>query len=524
MKRYFIPFVALFASLAFSLSPVSAAEPVRGGTLVIGVPENPDRLDGHTMRSFSTSWVTTGTLYNGLVTADANSNIIPDLAQSWEIKEKGKVWDFKLRQGVTFHDGSEFNAEVVKWNFERALDPKSVYADKKDIVAMVERIEVVDKYTIRFHLKNATQNFHSAPLAGGTGGRSLPMVSKVAVEKLGPKEFDNHPVGTGPFKVVEWVRDSHVTMVRNENYFKKGLPYFDRIQVRILADPTTRFSALRAGEVHIMYDCPPEMVPTIQKAQGVTYVRSKPCSFVWLVMNCHPEADKVGCGFFRDPRVRQAISLAIDRQELVNLVMPGMGEPATGGPLPFGNRYYHQVEGVRYDPERAKQLLKEAGYSNLKFTLSTNNSKARFARALEVMKEQLSRIGVSTEVEVLDKAGSTHRMYAKPPQFHAFVEDYEYAIDPSSYLARYLASGVYQNYGNWSSPAFDKLLEEGLVEGDFQKRKKIYDQAQEILVKEGPMLYLWYGVEDMAYSSKLKGYIFAPYFSSLTFEKAYLEK
>jgi ABC-type transport system substrate-binding protein len=523
MKKYFIPFFVWFASLVFSLSPASAAEPVRGGTLIIGYPENADRLDGHRIRSGGVYWFTTGTLYNGLVTADDKHNVIPDLARSWDIKEGGRVWDFRLHEGVKFHDGSELTAEVVKWNFERARDPKVAWADKSDFEDILDRVEAVDKYTARFHLKKPSTNFHVTPLA--TGGRSLPMVSKQAVEKWGFKDFDTHPVGTGPFKFAEWVRDDHITLVRNENYFKKGLPHLDKVVIKILQNPNTRFSALRAGEVQMMFDIPPEMVPMIQKTPGVTYVKSKPCSYVWLILNAHPEAEKVGAGFFKDLRVRRAINLAIDREELVRLVVPeGMGVPAYGGPLPTGSPYYHKVDWVKYDPEKARQLLKEAGVPNLKFKLETNNSKGRFVRALEVIKEQLSRIGVETEITVFDKAAHFPRSRTSPPQWHGFLEDYEFSLDPSSYLYRYYGRGAVQNYNNWYNEECDRLLLEGMVEGDFEKRKKIYDRAQEIIVDDVVRIFLWYGVEDLAYTNKLKGYVFTRYYNSRRLEKAYFEK
>jgi ABC-type transport system substrate-binding protein len=258
MKKVIIGHILCFFACLSIFFPAMAAGPVRGGTLVIGIPESPDHLDGHRINSAVTYWFTTGSVYEALVTADDKRNVIPNLAQSWEMKEGGKVWDFRLRQGVKFHDGSELTAEVVKWNFERAQDPKVGWADKRDFVALADRVEAVDKYTVRFYLKRPSQNFHVAPLA--IGGRSLQMVSKQAVEKWGFKDFDEHPVGTGPFKITEYIRDDHITMVRNENYHRKGLPYLDKIVIRFIGDANTRFAALRTGEIQMMYDIPSEMV------------------------------------------------------------------------------------------------------------------------------------------------------------------------------------------------------------------------------------------------------------------------
>jgi peptide/nickel transport system substrate-binding protein len=274
----------------------------------------------------------------------------------------------------------------------------------------------------------------------------------------------------------------------------------------------------------MMYDLPPEMVPTIQKTPGVTYLKSDPCSYVWIVLNMNQEAEKVGSAFFKDVRVRKAIALAIDRDELVKLVVPGMGTPSYGGPLPEGHRYYHKIDAIKYDPEQAKKLLKEAGYPNLKFTLETNNSKARFIRACEVIKEQLARIGVEANLEIFDKASHYPRIQGKPPIFHAYLEDLEFCIDPS-YMSRYYGEGAPQNYAKWVSPEFEKLLSAGMATGDVEKRKKIYDRAQDIIIGEDFVrIVLWYGVEDIAFSNKLKGYIFTPYYNHMKWEKAYLEK
>ncbi len=192
MKKVILLSLA-FVFMVFGFSPLDAAGPVRGGYFVIAVPESPDRMDGHSMSSASAYWFSAGMIYNGILTGAPDYKIEPDLAKSWEVKEGGKVWDFTFHEGVKFHDGSELTGEIVKWNFERALDPKTGFPDRRDFADSIEKIEVTGKYKVRFHLRRASPIFNIAPMS--LNGRSIMMVSKEAVEKLG-KDFTNRPVGT----------------------------------------------------------------------------------------------------------------------------------------------------------------------------------------------------------------------------------------------------------------------------------------------------------------------------------------
>ena len=300
-------------------------------------------------------------LYNTLVRAKPGQvDVEPDLATSWSTSPDGLVWTFKLRSGVTFHDGTPFNAEAVKFNIDRWADSTNPYRPKggtfeawDDFVAdTYKESRAVDAGTVQITLKTP-----NAPLLFALSAISFGFASPQSIKQYGGEGVTQHPVGTGPFKFVEWVRDDHITMDANPSFFRKGLPKVQRVVFRVIKDNSARFLALKAGEVHLMELPNPDDVKTAQGDPNLKVVLRPAFNSGWLRFN-------MNLPLFQDRRVREAVAVAINRQAIVQQLYGGYGEVAEQmlPPIMWGRS--PNVKGYPFDPARAKQLLAEAGHPN----------------------------------------------------------------------------------------------------------------------------------------------------------------
>ena len=229
------------------------AGPKRGGTLTVVHGVDISNFDVQSAPGYEVVWINMN-IHNSLLTLDKDLQPVPDLAQRWEVSPDGLVYTFYLQEGVKFHDGTDMDAQAVKWNFDHMMDPQTRAATRV-FYTDVQALEVVDRHTVRFVLQEPNYLF---PLVVAGYRLGFPMSSPTAFETMSEQERRLHPVGTGPFKLLEWVPNDHVTLVRNEHYWKKGLPYLDKIIFKVLNDPISQVSALKAGEVDMLNSMSPE--------------------------------------------------------------------------------------------------------------------------------------------------------------------------------------------------------------------------------------------------------------------------
>jgi peptide/nickel transport system substrate-binding protein len=322
----------LMVALGFTLllaadKRVEAAEPHKGGTLVVATTADTPDLD---IQKYLNSSQHNALLpmFDGLVeknwTADADfPPIIPGLATSWSVSDDGKTYTFILRQGVTFHDGAPFNADAANFNFQRMTNPQHKYYDPQvgssaqGVLKGLKGSKVVDEYTFQIELSHPNTGFIEAIA-------SLPnyyMESPAAFEKYGKDAIGQHAVGTGPFKLVEWVRGQRTVMARNDNYWGTK-PYVDQMVYRPIIEPAARAAALQAGEVQIAWDLPVDQVDQFKSdPRFKVFLRGIPAT---KVIECWQKS-----GPFSDKRVRKAVNMAIDRDTLANVVLKGTAIPAT---------------------------------------------------------------------------------------------------------------------------------------------------------------------------------------------------
>jgi peptide/nickel transport system substrate-binding protein len=387
--------IATVACLLLLLPAVWAQQPKPGGTLRVAYEADVSGLDPRLSPGIQ-AWHVVGNLFNSLLTIDAELNYVPDLAESWDILEDGKVYVFHLRQGVKFHDGSDFDAEVVRWNYQRIMDPEEKAFDAP-YYSMVESVDVLDSHTIKFSLKHPTMTLLPVMAANRAGFLQM---SPASFERWGKEEIRLHPTGTGPFKLAKWDQNQIIGLEKNPHYFKPGLPYLDRVELRVMKDGITRVTALRAGEVDFANAIPREHVERLAKDPQMRVLRGRETQRVTTAFNLKNP-------IFTDVRVRWALGgYGIDRQAIVKTALLGLGQPVWSV-VPHGAKDHIDFgEHYPYDPEKARALLKEAGYDEknpLRYSIMAHAAEAALPTVATILKTQYAKIGVEVTVEVIDR-------------------------------------------------------------------------------------------------------------------------
>jgi ABC-type transport system substrate-binding protein len=386
--------IALLVVLAFGGYAV-AQQPKPGGTLRVAWEADVPGLDPHLSPGIQ-AWHVEGNLFNSLLTIDAQLNYVPDLAESWEVLEDGKVYVFHLRKGVKFHDGTDFDAEAVRWNYQRIMDPEEKVFDAP-FYSIVERVEALDAYTVQFTLKHPSVTLLPVMAANRAGFLQM---SPASYKQWGKENVRLHPVGTGPFKLARWDQNQIIVLEKNADYFKPGLPYLDRVELRIMKEGVTRVTALRAGEVDFANAVPREQVERLARDTHVQMLRGRETQRITLAFNQRKQP-------FKDVRVRQAVlGYGIDRYTIAKTALLGQAQPLWSV-VPQGARDHIDFgEQFSYNPEKARTLLKEAGYDEknpLRYTIMTHGAEAALPTITTIIKTQLAKIGVEVTVEVIDR-------------------------------------------------------------------------------------------------------------------------
>jgi glutathione transport system substrate-binding protein len=399
--KYMLTRRAFLASTALSVgvvtfSPFVAAQlPKPRGTLRVAFES--DITGGDPYRSLGIQAIYVhDNLYSNLVTIDPNLNILPDLAKSWEVQEGGRVYIFHLHPGVRFHDGTACDAAAVKWNFTHVMDPESK-AQQAQFFTLVESVAAVDAHTLRVSLKYPSSVLLLSLAIHGSGG--LRIISPTAYERWG-KDFGLHPVGTGPFTLAQWEQNRVIVLEKNPDYFKPGLPHLDRVELQIIKDGVTRVTALRAGEVDFINWVPREQAKRLEQDPKLQLWKGPETTGVFLVPTLSRKP-------WDDLRVRRAVmGYGLDREAMAKSALLGYGRPLVSLVSHGLRGHVSLLEMYPYSPEKAKALLKEAGFDEknpLRYGLITHQADPVLPTMATIMKTQLEKIGVYVTVEVLDR-------------------------------------------------------------------------------------------------------------------------
>lgn len=430
-------------------------------------------------------------VYNGLVRYEEKTNqIIPDLATKWDITDGGKTYTFHLRQGVTFHKGfGAFTAEDVKYSYERVRDPKTASAYAGEF-KNIESIEVVDPHTIRFKLHKPFNFLHKVAINQGH------IVKQAAVEKFGD-DYALNPVGTGPFVWDKWVQGSEIHLVANPDYYA-GAPKIDRVIFKVIKEETSAEIALINGEIDIFWALQsPDVSKRLGQESGIT-VLSRPANHtINFVMNqtYKPLANK---------QVRQAIAYGINRKSMIEDYFQGTKGMATGVLTKNFPEYSGNVTTYPYDPDKAKALLKEAGYPN-GFPLDVVGVSLRPYNEIPVMiAEDLRKIGITPSIKVIERSA-----YGQARNKGEIQTALTGIVGPPDADHPLWALYHTQNFPPGKNTArydtIDALLEAAQVEQDVEKRQKLYEQIQQQAAEDMPVLPLYEDQLFLAHRSNVKG-------------------
>ena len=481
-------FLALVAALfALAVPQVFAAEEK---VLTIGVDQEVIGLDPHIITSFS-SHRRVDLLYNKLVRHNENLEIVPDLSESLEIPDN-VTYIFNLRKGVKFHDGSEMTAVDVVFSLNRILDPKTA-SPGRSYIASIKSIETLGTYKVKVTL--------TAPLASfleGLATNNCAIVSKAAVEKNG--NLQKVVVGTGAFMLKEWVPDNSMTLVKNPVYFEKGAPYLDKVIFRIIPEQASLLAGVKSGTLD-MATINDGSTITLAKRDGALNVMQKPG------MNVRTFGFNVTRKPFDDVRVRQALSLAIDRQEVVTVAEFGMGMPT--GPIPVAATAWGlpvaKLPYATQDLAKAKALLAQAGYPNgFTFKLVTANSYEGGLSVAQVVQNQLKKIGVNAELEVVEWGIYIDRWVKR--DFDSMVELRGGSGEPDRFLYRMIHSTGGVNNFLFKDAQVDALLDKGRGLTKMAERRPVYDQLQLLLSEKAPIIFLYCPFETHVMNKSVKGF------------------
>jgi peptide/nickel transport system substrate-binding protein len=433
-------------------------------------------------------------MYNCLVTFDKDLNIVPELAESWETPDP-KTYIFKLRKGVKFHDGTDFDAEVVKFNLERVLDPKTKSRGRVEIIA-VESIDVLDPYTVKLNLA-----FPFGPLLAGLTDRAGYMISPTALKKMGPDAFSQHGVGTGPFQFVEWVKGDHMTLKKFDGYWEKGLPYLDRVILKPIPDHNVKLVNLKSGTLHMIDDVLPKDIARIKADKSLVYQEVPSYGFVSLRFNCTRPP-------FNNMALRQAVVYGVDREAIWKHIYYGTGVMGHGPIAPVSWAYDPNNHKFPYDIEKAKEKLKEGGKPNgFKFSIHAKQEPID-VQVAQAMQAQLKLINVETEIIQLD--GIRHFRVMLDKTYDAVYGFWSGYPEPNTQLHRQFHSQGASRWTGYTNYEVDKWLEKGMKATDQAERKTYYSKALDIIIREAPMNFTYYFSRRHVHSNNVHGYVISP--------------
>jgi peptide/nickel transport system substrate-binding protein len=452
--------LVLLGFITVSLTATAHAQkPIYGGSLVVAQGVEPPGLDPCTNPSTAIPRVVYSNILEGLVKIDRNGKIVPALAK-YKISKDGKEYTLSLKKGVKFHDGKPFDAEDVKFTFERLMDPKTAIVHP-EYYKDIDLVQAVDSHTIKIKLKNVNSMF-LFNLARGDSA----IVSKQSEHKL-----KTEPVGTGPFRFVEWVRGDRITLTKFEDYHQKGIPYLEKVTFKFIGDPSAQIASLRAGDIDVIaYDVSPENALLLEKDPKFKVLNGYTTTEVILSTNNSRKP-------LDDVRVRRAMAYAIDRNALIKGAMSGYGTPI-GSHMDPGNPYYVDLTSAYpYNPEKAKQLLAEAGYPNgFEAVIKLPERFAYTKRAGEIITDMLSQVGIKLKIELTEWGQWLDRVF-RNADFDLTVIGHAEPFDINIY-----ANPKY--YFRYDNPKFQETLKKAEMEPDPKKRKDLYIALQKMITED----------------------------------------
>ena len=452
--------LTLILCLVGLATPAASQPPVKGGTLTVCQPAEPPGLDPTANTAAAIDRVVFANIYEGLVKVDSRGIFLPGLANGWTLSTDGRVYTFNLRKGVQFHNGEAFDASVAKWNLERAADPKNGNPHP-EYFGGIEKIDTPDSQTLVIHLKDVDALF-IAHMAEGDA---------VMLPKGAYAQAKFKPIGTGPFQFVKWDRGDRVEMVRFDGYWNPFLPYLDQVTFRFISDPAAQIAALKAGDIDVIgYIAAPESAMLLEKDRRFKVYAGTTTGEVIVSTNNKAKP-------FDNLLVRRAMAYAIDRQSVVDLVMFGYGTPIGSHWSPSTPYYKDLTARFPYDPDKARALLKEAGYPDgFSATIKLPAIYSYSKRAGEVIADMLAKVGIKLTIEIVEWGQWIDRIFKKK----------EYQLTMIGHVEAW-DIGIYARpdyYFQYDSKAFQDAYAKALSAPDEAGKAEWFGRCQEIIADD----------------------------------------
>jgi len=501
------------AGMMFALTaiPAFAAKDV-----VVAVGSNFTTLDPYDAND-TLSQAVAKSFYQGLFGLDKDMQLENVLAESYSVSADGMVYTVNLRHGVKFQDGTDFDAAAVKANLDRASNPRNSLK-RYNLYKNIAKTDVADAYTVKITLKQPFSAFINILAHPATA-----MISPAALQKYG-NDIGFHPVGTGPYELEAWNQTDYVKVKRFAGYWQQGLPKLDSITWRPVVDNNTRAAMLQTGEAQFAFPIPYEQAEVLKRNSKLELVASPSIMQRYISMNVTQKP-------FDNPKVREAINYAINRPALVKVAFAGFATPATGV-VPPTIAYSQDYQPWPYDPAKARELLKEAGYpQGFSTTLWSSHNHSTAQKVLQFTQQQLAQVGIKVQVTAMDAGQRAAEVEAKG-QAQSGVRMFYTGWSASTGEADWALSPLFASW-NWpptqfntafySNPQVDKDLAEALKTTDAAEKEQLYKQAQDLIWQESPWVPLVVEKLVSAHNKKLTGFFIMPD-TGFSFENADLVK
>ncbi|MBA0197755.1 glutathione ABC transporter substrate-binding protein GsiB [Pectobacterium brasiliense] len=490
--------VAAGVTAAMAASPVWAAKDA-----VIAVGSTFTSLDPYDAND-SLSQTVAKSFYQGLFGFDKEMKLVNVLADSYDVSPDGLTYTVKLHPGVKFHDGTPFNAAAVKVNLDRASNPDS-RLKRYNLFKMIEKTEAVDDLTVKITLKTPFSAF-----VNNLAHPAAVMISPAALKQYG-KDIGFHPVGTGPYRFVTWNQTDFVKVEKFNGYWKAGLPKLDSITWRPVVDNNTRAALLQTGEAQFAYPIPFEQAKVLEKNDKLALVASPSILHRYISMNVTQKP-------FDNPKVREALNYAINKEALIKVAFSGYATPAEG-PLPSSIDYSVKYHPWPYDPAKARELLKEAGYPDgFTTTLWSSHNHSTAQKVLQFTQQQLAQVGVKVQVTAMDAGQRAAEVEGKGVKetgvrlfytgWSASTGEADWALSPLFATASWPPAQF--NTAFYSNPQVDADLANALKTTDRTEKQRLYKDAQDKIWADAPWIFLATERLVSANSKKLTGFYVMP--------------
>lgn len=483
--------------LALATCLVVGSSSVLASSLTVAQRQDPNNWDP--IDTFLVAWSSAGgSLFDGLILRDENLELKPGLAESWEVLEDGLRMRFKLRKGVTFHNGEAFNAEAVKFTFERLLGEEGAKGPQRSNYVSIKALEIVDEHTIDF-----VMNLPDPVILTKLAGYGAMIVPPKYIQEKGDAHFNMNPVGTGPFKFKSYTQGEKLELVNNPDYFA-GKPKLENLTYRFIREDATRLAELQAGRVDVVHDIAFSAIPTVKADEDSDIVAVAGPSIQSFQFNTKN-------GITKDVKVRQAINMAVDKKVLIDAFLGGYGSPIDSlqSKLSFG--YDPDLKGYPFDPEKAKQLLKEAGVKpGAEITINYRANNAVFGEISQAMTSFLQNIGLNAKLKPIESSVFLNDIVPKGKADELFQFSWggwTFDFDNTAYL-------IYHDGERWNpfgtSEEMNKLLEEQRSIVDQDERLKILRKVGQLAHDNAYHLPLYNQDTIYAVSNKVKDFVPAP--------------